>query len=102
MPLQQMALINFFLYVHFKNNKKTNPAVTSLPKQRLALPQPIMKDSITVQCYSNYYKIKKKKMLLKTATQIINLWAYHKVPRHQWEPIFLINHIYKKIKSKAH
>lgn len=61
MPLQQMALINFFLYVHFKNNKKTNPVVTSLPKQRLALPQPIMKDSITVQCYSNYYKIKKKK-----------------------------------------
>lgn len=41
-------------------------------------------------------------MLLKTATQIINLWAYHKVPRHQCEPIFLTNHIYKKIKSKAH
>lgn len=61
MPLQQMALINF-LYVHFKNDKKqTNPAITSLPKQRSGLSQPIMKDSITIQCYSNYYKIERKK-----------------------------------------
>lgn len=93
MPLQQMALINF-LYVHFKNNKKqTNPAITSLPKQRLALLQPIMKDGIIIQCYSNYYKIERKKKLFKTATQIINLWACHKVLRHQWQLDFPINAI---------
>lgn len=37
-----------------------------------------MKDTATVQFYPNY----KVKVQAKAATQIMNLWAYHRVLKH--------------------
>lgn len=80
MPFQQMALISFLIRCSLQSQRKEqpNPIATSLPEQRLPLSQPNMKDAATVQFYPNY----KVKVQAKAATQIMNLWAYHRVLKH--------------------